>query len=212
VVLVLDHFFILTAPGAPAAERLRDWGLREGPRNDHPGQGTSNRRFFFANAMLELLWVRDAEEAAAGSSHDLQFVQRSTEPHASPFGLIFRQAEEGDQAMPFPGWRYQPGYFDDSRFFHVAANSTLLNEPLCIHWPFAAPPTHEIQRSARHVLEVNTHVACEGLSNVLQNLNGVTGLTLSTARQHLLEITLDGDAGAGSLDLRPELALIVHGR
>ncbi len=43
----LDHFFILTDPGAPQAELLTEIGLVEGTPNDHPGQGTANRRFFF---------------------------------------------------------------------------------------------------------------------------------------------------------------------
>lgn len=55
----LDHVFIWTAAGAPEADLLRDFGLTEGPPNVHPGQGTANRRFFFHNAMLELLWVHD---------------------------------------------------------------------------------------------------------------------------------------------------------
>jgi len=51
----LDHLFVCTAPGAPEAERLVQFGLREGPPNQHPGQGTANRRFTFANAMIELV-------------------------------------------------------------------------------------------------------------------------------------------------------------
>ncbi len=62
----LDHFFICTDVGAPAAAALMALGFVEGAPNTHPGQGTANRRFFFDNAMLELLWVHD--EAEAGSS------------------------------------------------------------------------------------------------------------------------------------------------
>ena len=60
----LDHLFVCTVPGAPEAEELVRFGLREGPSNQHLGQGTANRRFDFANAMIELLWVRD--EIAGG--------------------------------------------------------------------------------------------------------------------------------------------------
>jgi len=56
----LDHLFVCTAP---EAEKLVALGLHEGPPNRHPGQGTANRRFAFANAMIELLWVSDAHEA-----------------------------------------------------------------------------------------------------------------------------------------------------
>lgn len=51
----LDHLFIWTDIGAYEAERLVSFGLVEGTSNKHPGQGTTNRRFFFHNAMLELL-------------------------------------------------------------------------------------------------------------------------------------------------------------
>ena len=47
----LDHLFVCTAPGAPEAEELIRFGLREGPPNQHPGQGTACHRFSFANAM-----------------------------------------------------------------------------------------------------------------------------------------------------------------
>jgi hypothetical protein len=50
----LDHLFVCTAPGAPEAETLVQFGLHEGPSNQHPGQGTACRRFSFANAMIEL--------------------------------------------------------------------------------------------------------------------------------------------------------------
>jgi hypothetical protein len=32
----LDHLFVCTAPGAPEAEELIRFGLREGPPNQHP--------------------------------------------------------------------------------------------------------------------------------------------------------------------------------
>jgi len=53
----LDHLFVCTALDAPAAEKLIQFGLREGLPNQHPGQGTACRRFAFFNAMIELFWV-----------------------------------------------------------------------------------------------------------------------------------------------------------
>jgi hypothetical protein len=59
----LDHVFVCTAVGATEADRLLDSGLTEGTLNSHPGEGTANRRFFFCDAMLELLRVHDEREA-----------------------------------------------------------------------------------------------------------------------------------------------------
>src|SRR5881628_844205 len=63
----LDHVFICTEAEANEAERLADFGLIEGAPNVHTGQGTANRRFFFANAYLELLWVHNPAKAQAGA-------------------------------------------------------------------------------------------------------------------------------------------------
>ena len=59
----VDHVFVSCSIGAPEGDRLIELGLVEGSPNRHPGQGTANRRFFFANAMLELIWVHDPAEA-----------------------------------------------------------------------------------------------------------------------------------------------------
>ena len=64
----MDHLFVCTAPGAPEAEELIQFGLHEGPSNQHPGQGTACRRFAFANAMIELFWVSDEAEAQSQSA------------------------------------------------------------------------------------------------------------------------------------------------
>jgi hypothetical protein len=55
----LDHLFIRVEVNAREAEHLVEFGLNEGAPNVHSGQGTANRRFFFHNVMLELLWVHD---------------------------------------------------------------------------------------------------------------------------------------------------------
>jgi hypothetical protein len=59
----LDHAFIACAAGATEGNALVRLGFVEGSSNTHPGQGTANRRFFFENFMLELLWVSDPAEA-----------------------------------------------------------------------------------------------------------------------------------------------------
>lgn len=78
----LDHVFVCVAAGAPEGNRLTTFGLIEGTPNSHPGQGTANRRFFFRNAMLELLYVHDEREAR------------------SPLVAPTRLWENGDTAQP----------------------------------------------------------------------------------------------------------------
>jgi murein DD-endopeptidase MepM/ murein hydrolase activator NlpD len=155
--LALDHFFILVEPEARVANLLVELGLEESFSREHPGQGTSNRCFSFPNSKLELLWLRDEEEANNGPAKDLQFPQRSTNKDASPFGLIFKRAatvidnkkESSELAMPFNGWRYQPDYFPAPMSFHVGNNSENLIEPLCIYVPFMEP----VERAVDLVIE-----------------------------------------------------------
>jgi hypothetical protein len=104
--LELDHLFICTAPGAPEAEEFVRFGLREGPPNQHPGQGTANRRFAFANAMIELLWVSDAQEAQSERSRRTLLWERwsGREGEASPFGICVRPVDSQNTGSPFPAW------------------------------------------------------------------------------------------------------------
>src|SRR5215472_10876439 len=108
----LDHVFVCTAPGAAKAEKLIQFGLHEGPPNQHEGQGTANRRFGFANAMLELLWVSDAVEAQSERTRRTLLWERwrGREGNASPFGICFRPADSQDTGPPFPAWEYRPLY------------------------------------------------------------------------------------------------------
>ena len=82
--LRFDHVFVFVPPGAQAADLLVAAGLVEGPPNQHPGQGTANRRFFLANAMLELLWVHEADAAdAATQSNAARAIRRAAIMRAS---------------------------------------------------------------------------------------------------------------------------------
>jgi hypothetical protein len=72
----LDHVFIFCSEGAPEADALAQRGVTEGSSNAHPGQGTANRRFFFGNAYLELLWVSDPVEARSEEVHRTRLWER----------------------------------------------------------------------------------------------------------------------------------------
>src|SRR5215472_16149438 len=111
----LDHLFVCTAKGAPEAERLVQVGLHEGPPNDHPGQGTACRRFAFANAMIELLWVKDETEAQSQTTKRTLLWERwsGRQGKASPFGICVRPVSLQDRGSPFPTWEYRPLYLPD---------------------------------------------------------------------------------------------------
>jgi hypothetical protein len=102
----LDHLFVCTAPCAPEAEKLAQFGLHEGPPNQHPGQGTACRRFSFANAMIELFWVSEAREAQSESTRRTLLWERwsGRQGNASPFAICVRPVNPQDTGSPFPAW------------------------------------------------------------------------------------------------------------
>ncbi len=207
----LHHFFLLTCPGAPEAAALTALGLVEGPANDHPGQGTANRRFFFGNSALELLFVRDEEEARTGPARELRFAERQSMPHASPFGLVFERGQQA--AADFPGWPYQPDYFPAGVTFLVGENSTNLAEPLCICMPDSlAPPSPTVVSPPPFatVTGVTVHVPDGVGSRTLQRVARVRDLEIQAGDEHLMEIVFGERAHGKTHDLRPTLPLVLH--
>ena len=206
----LDHFFVLTEPLAPQADLLTDLGLIEGTSNHHPGQGTANRRFFFSNTALELLYVRDAAEANDGPGRRLRFPERASSRDASPFGLVLRC--DGDTDSVFAGWRYQPEYFAPGVSFLVAENSDRLDEPLCICLPDATPPASPQVRSKAPFAEVTglrLHVPTADPSSVLETVAQVEGIRIQTGSPHFLEIAFGHEAKGERRDFRPAFPLAI---
>src|SRR5579859_2468923 len=137
----LDHLFVCTAPGAPEAEEFVQFGLREGSPNQHPGQGTANRRFDFANAMIELLWVSDAKEAQSECTQRTLLWERwsGREGKASPFGICLRPADSrnGDSQnteSPFPSWEYRPPYLPGPLCMYIGEAG--VEEPMWVYLSF----------------------------------------------------------------------------
>jgi hypothetical protein len=208
----LDHFFILTGPGAPQAELLSEIGLIEGTPNDHPGQGTANRRFFFADSMLELAYVQDINEAVNGPGSRLRIAERAANAGTSPFGIVVRASQEL-VLEPFPGWCYRPDYLENGEYFHIGENSGLLEEPLCIYVPFKFPAATAQPLPAdpfTSVTEIGISVPVSQPSVVLETLAQCERISLRLNEPHRLEIVFNQGKQGNSRDLRPDLPLIIR--
>ncbi|NJR50508.1 MAG: VOC family protein [Leptolyngbyaceae cyanobacterium CSU_1_3] len=161
-----DHLFICTDIGAAIADRLVEFGLVEGGSRTHTGQGTTNRCFFFHNAMLELLWVHDPAEAqsdlirptrlwerwqgrnpsAAGPS-ELRSALIAGVDRCCPFGICVRPVDRssdanpaGSEASAFSSWAYKPPYLPESVSIAIATNSDRLTEPMLFQIPLGQRP------------------------------------------------------------------------
>ncbi len=145
--LRLHHVFVCTSLGAPEADDLRDAGLVEGSPNTHPGQGTANRRFFFEQGFLELLWVHDEREARSALTASTKLWDRWSGRGgvAYPFGICLSSTEDAVSTLPFPTWQYRPDYLPGERYILFADNLTLSEpEVFVLSWPQRqASPTSE---------------------------------------------------------------------
>ena len=206
----LDHFFIITSPGAPQAKLLSDIGLVEGSSNDHPGQGTANRRFFLANSTIELIYLRDANEAQSGPGQRLRFAERADNTSASPFGLIVR-ADEGATEMPFKGWPYYPEYFNKGWYFQVGQNSNLLEEPLCICMPLQLPRSQrKTENPGWNLTKLSICVPTTNPSATLQHVTQCSDISVELGRPHQLELTFNDACQGQTADLQAELPMVIH--
>jgi hypothetical protein len=216
----LDHVFIATRGGAPAAESLVRFGLIEGSRNMHPGQGTANRRFFFGNAMLELLWIESRQEASAGEAERLALVQRADEdlPLTSPFGVCFRPTPERGGPI-FQSWSYRPGYLPAPLSVEVSLDAPA-TEPLWFFIGFSDRPDRRPQEDRepldhpcgfREISSLRvTLPANNPLSQSARKIADAGLVTLLPGTEHLLEIGFDGRLVGKSFHFGPELPLVFH--
>lgn len=217
----VDHVFVSASVGAPEAQHLIDFGLVEGSPNRHPGQGTANRRFFFANAMLELIWVENAREARSEvePARRLHLWERwsGRDGSACPFGVCLRPSEGQSDVAPFPAWDYRPAYSPIG--LPVANNSTVDAEPLVFYIPThrrmdtapedqRQPYVHALPIRELTSVRIFAPGAAAPSAAMLAAL-GSGAFSFQPAARPLLELGFDGERQSGRADLRPALPLVL---
>jgi len=208
----LDHFFIITDKKTSLSKQISSIGLIEGTRNNHPGQGTANRRFFLPDSTLELIYVRGVNEALHSRGKRLRFVERMSNPVSSPFGLIAK-ATIDSKGAPFPGWHYYPEYFGDDQYFHVGENSDLLEEPLCVCMPpnLSRPRISLKSENPLWVLtELRISVPVTQPTPPLEAFSKCEGVSLRLNESHLMEIVFNQNKEGRTKDMTLEYPVVIH--
>jgi hypothetical protein len=216
----LDHLFICTDVGAAVADRLAAAGLIEGSSNVHPGQGTANRRFFFGNAMLELLWVHDPMEAQSELIRRTRLWERWRDrDRVCPFGICLRPDRDSLGAIAVPSWDFRPPYLPDGLAIWVGDNSDRLTEPMLFQTPFGrrpdqAPP--EKVQPLNHPLGLREITRLELVSPIDQPPSLELRSALNTGQFQLrrgdaywIELGFDGELAGEQIDFRSELPLVM---
>jgi hypothetical protein len=216
----LDHLFICVSEGGvPEADQLARLGLVEGEPNTHAGQGTACRRFFLANAYMELFWVRDPAEAQAEPARLLQLWERWSGrlTEACPFGVCVRPTRPGVSELPFAVFPYRPSYLPELLCLYVGVDSCSTEGPLLLYLPFGRRPDSrpETSRQAmqhpigfREITRVLVHGPHAPSPVAQEACKQAEGFAFQTGDEHLLEIGFDGEREYLGADLRPLLPLL----
>jgi hypothetical protein len=215
--LEVDHAFIACVPGAPEGDSLLRLGFVEGSGNTHPGQGTANRRFFFENFMLELIWVADQSEATSAQTRRTRLWERCSkrETDINPFGIVFRAVGDVDSPAPFRTWAYSPSYLPAGMSIQIAEGTTL-QEPELFYLPFLRQSGNRRPEPTHHSVPIRQVRGLAAGVPRLQALSDSSRLAESSglvryfeSLQPVLEILFAGDS-ALRFDLRPELPLVLR--
>jgi hypothetical protein len=216
--LFLDHLFITCSVGAPEAEVLIERGFVEGSPNVHPGQGTANRRFFFTNFMLELLWVTDPLEAAADAVRCTRLWERWSRRNedASRLGIVYGGEPAQGAKLPFTTQSYQPAYLPPPMSIEVVQGLTLAEPALFwipslrIERPIGNEPIGH-KAPVRNVTNIAIGLPfVRSLSEAARRVRDVGLLNFFEAPKPVLEVHFEAEHDA-LIDCRPDLPLVFVG-
>lgn len=215
----LDHLIVFVEKGGKVAEKLIDFGLYEGSRNVHPGQGTANRRFFFHNSFLELVWVENEEEIKGNLVAPIRLWERANHQKTgyAPFGLCIR--EEPDQPSVFQGaLSYQPPYLPQGMHIDVITHEECPVFPMLFKIPFgkipADLPAHESQPLVHRIeLRAITKVtfgipACDCSSEAMRLLQREPWFEIREMDHHMVLLEFDHCQRQKKVSFEPFLPLI----
>ncbi|MEM9545335.1 MAG: hypothetical protein AAGA77_05150 [Bacteroidota bacterium] len=151
----IDHIFIFTNNGGIIADELVDIGLTEGSSRIHVGQGTTNRKFYFDNFFLEILWVHDEEELKSNPTKQMGLWQRAdfVTNGFSPFGLCLVNTDETNELFT-SSYKYQPEYFPEGMLIEIIKNDNQSDLPWTFQLPFKGPKNNN-DEPKQHRLEIN---------------------------------------------------------
>jgi hypothetical protein len=135
--MVIDHIFIFTTDNGTIADELVDFGLIEGSSRVHKGQGTANRKFYFSNFFLEILWIHDENEIKSTQTMPTGLWKRANfeNNHSSPFGLCLVNSKETNTLFK-QSFSYQPEYFPQGLVIDIIKNESNPNLPWTFRLPF----------------------------------------------------------------------------
>ncbi|WP_271855907.1 hypothetical protein [Patiriisocius marinus] len=238
--LIVDHFNIWVKNPTKAKERLTDIGFYAVPDSlslIHTGQGTTGKYFYFLNGYLELIFVYHQNEFDANNALNtaLDFKERvNFETNgASPFSIALQVKEYNIEKIPFEKIRYHQEWMEENESIYSAKNSKInLKEPsIFVVYPEIEatkfetisdlkniPDEYAFARSfykhpngAEKVTKISiTTTGTNTQTETITAINGIENISIQNGKEHLMELYFDNNIQDKTIDLRPELPLIVY--
>jgi len=193
----VDHIFIFSDKGK-AADELVNFGFVEGSGRVHAGLGTANRRFFFEDFYLEILWVENESESKNEKSSRLNIWERSNfrDNNYSPYGLCLKNTDTSSPLF-VKALKFQADYHPQGKYMEVVNNQ----EKPYLPWFFRLPqisgtrknldePNNDkslgIRKLTKAIFEVETSVLNDRFVDKIQ-LSAIVEFRVSTRNFLILE-------------------------
>lgn len=138
-----NHIFIFSDNHEEVASELAQFGFQEGSNRKHPKQGTQNRKFYFNDFYLEILWVYNHEEVTSALTSPTQLYERSKYKSnaASPFGLCVNYSIDDDELFE-KRLDYKPTYLPKNMTIEVLTNENSMTLPWTFRWNASIANNH----------------------------------------------------------------------
>jgi hypothetical protein len=130
-----NHIFIFCDNHNEVMNELLEFGFIEGSNRIHPNQGTRNRKFYFNDFYIEILWVHNIDEALNDMTVPTKLYERSRYKTSgySPFGLCVDYSK--DDNMLFENcFIYKPIYLPENMAIEVLKNEDAKTLPWTFRW------------------------------------------------------------------------------
>lgn len=209
-----DHLYIFTDNPEADANLLLDTGFSEGPSRIHVGQGTQNRKFYWSDFFLELLWVCDPLEVQTPDLAPTLLWERSQWRFSgySRFGLCLENNPQTDSLFD-SAWQYQPAYFPLGTTIAMINDLDIPSFPALFRLPFAPLGTkHDLQKAHANGSTILTQLQLEyqsdNYSKYADYFLGQNTLQFVKSRRNWVHLYFDNGAQNRKLKF-PELNLTI---
>ncbi len=131
----IHHLFIFTNNIDNLTKELLDFGFKEGSNRIHKGQGTSNRKIYFENFFIELLYISNEEEikneiCIKSGLNRRAYYERN---QASPFGICLYDKNKFNKLFE-NAYKYKPEYLPNNMSIDVLSFEDKPTLPWTFRW------------------------------------------------------------------------------